>query len=62
MNKLFGILLSAIQLLTGILAAIVFVQRLSNSASWASLIYALVMSVFAFALGIRHVIEMKNTK
>lgn len=62
MNKIFTILLPIIQIVTAILAAVVFFQSLARSGAMLTLILALLTAILGFTLGIRGILTWKAAK
>lgn len=62
MNKIFTILLPIIQLVTAILATVVFFQSLAKSGAILTLILALLTAILGFMLGIRGILAWKSAK
>lgn len=62
MNQTMKLLLPFVQIFTGILAAIVFIQRILNGEQLGSIFYALLVSGVAFMLGSKGIDALRQKK
>lgn len=62
MNQIIKFLLPFVQVFTGILAGIVFVQRILNGEQPGGIFYALLTSGVAFALGTKGIYALRQEK